>query len=246
MKKARWHYVDGARSTAPYSLAELHHLQAQGRVTAQTLVWCEGMPGWQPLAELERVAPAAAMAGNGAPNDPYRAPATSLAPSVTTADASHPLPDRAADYAAFVGDNFPVYRQRWKLDTGVGSAGGTWHWPAFLFGVVWIMYRKMYDTAAIWLGLTVIISLIERLLDVPASLSLLVTLVISVIMGVCGNGWYLEHCQREIARVCPANGNSDTRMRRELAERGGTSIGSALAAIGLAVVFSVLAAVLEG
>jgi hypothetical protein len=48
---------------------------------------------------------------------------------------------------------------------------GTWHWPAFLLGVIWMMYRRMYRLAAMWAGLLVLISVVETLLDVPEGLS---------------------------------------------------------------------------
>ncbi|AWH55310.1 hypothetical protein C1924_19970 [Stenotrophomonas sp. ESTM1D_MKCIP4_1] len=239
MEKARWHYVDGARSKGPYSLAELHHLQAQGRVTAQTLVWCEGMPGWQPLDTVGVGAPPTTAGFDTAPHDPYRAPGASAGPH-PAASAADRLPGEMAPYAAFVGKRFSTYRKRWRLDFGGANAASTWHWPGFLFGVVWLMYRRMYGIAAVWYGVMIALTVLEKVAGLPEVVTLFVSVGLSITAGACGNAWYLSHCQRNIAEVRRLRGYDEPRRLRVLAERGGTSVGSALAALGIALAMSVL------
>ncbi|MHC1675086.1 DUF2628 domain-containing protein [Stenotrophomonas maltophilia] len=257
MQEAQWWYANGRQSSGPVDLAGLRQLQQEGTVTARTLLWCEGMPSWRPLAELEQastpveVAPAldidAAPAVEGIapdvgdPSDPYRAPAA--APDRAAAAG---LEGEMALYASVVGGNFPIYRQRWGLDQGVATGSGTWHWPAFLLGLIWMMYRRMYRLAAMWAGLLLLISVVETWLDVPDGLSLVITFALSITTGIFGNSWYLAHCQRLIAQARAVTGDDDARLRSELTARGGTSVVATLIAIVIAVALSTVGAALAG
>lgn len=246
MQDAQWWYANSRQSEGPVDLAGLHRLQQDGTVNARTLLWREGMASWRPLAELDPslapdrpspppVEPVHADAGSVAavidPSDPYRAPAA--APAIVAAPAAAPaLEDDIALYAAVVGGNFPIYRQRWRLDQGVAGGSGTWHWPAFLIGVIWMVYRRMYTLAAIWAGMLVFFSIAEALLGVPEGVSMVITLVINTLAAVYANRWYLAHCQREIARARALAGNDQARLRSELAARGDTNApGAAMVAI---------------
>ncbi|HIE1460336.1 MULTISPECIES: DUF2628 domain-containing protein [Stenotrophomonas] len=258
MQEAQWWYANGRQSSGPVDLAGLRQLQREGTVTARTLLWCEGMPSWRPLAELDQastqveVAPVldidAAPAAEGIapsvgdPSDPYRAPVA--APDVAAAAG---LEGEMALYASVVGGNFPIYRQRWRLDQGgIATGSGTWHWPAFLLGLIWMMYRKMYRLAAMWAGLLLLISVVETLLDVPDGLSLVITFALSITTGIFGNSWYLAHCQRLIAQARAVTGGDDARLRSELTARGGTSVVATLIAIVIAMVLSTAGAALAG
>lgn len=44
-----WHYALGGQQQGPIDDAQLDALIAAGTITAETLVWREGLPGWQPL-----------------------------------------------------------------------------------------------------------------------------------------------------------------------------------------------------
>ncbi len=257
MQEAQWWYANSRQSEGPVDLAGLRRLQQDGTVTARTLLWCEGMPSWRPLAELDQAAmqvevapvldidaaPAAeGIAPNvGDPSDPYRAP---VAAPETAAAAG--LEGDMALYASVVGGNFPIYRQRWRLDQGIATGSGTWHWPAFLLGLIWMMYRKMYRLAAMWVGLLLLVSVVETLLDVPDGLSLVITFALSITTGIFGNSWYLAHCQRLIAQARTVTGGDDARLRSELTARGGTSVVATLVAIVIAVVLSIVGAALAG
>ncbi|MGS7842934.1 GYF domain-containing protein [Stenotrophomonas forensis] len=257
MQEAQWWYANSRQSEGPVDLAGLRRLWQEGTVTARTLMWCEGMPSWRPLSELEQAAapveaaPAAefdaAVASGGSapsvgdPSDPYRAPAAVTDTAVTAG-----LEGEMALYAAVVGGNFPIYRQRWRLDQGIATGSGTWHWPAFLLGLVWMMYRRMYRLAAMWAGLLLLISVIETLLDVPDGLSLIITVALSITTGAFGNTWYLAHCQRLIARARAESRGDETRLHSELSARGGTSVVATVIALVIAAVLSTVGAGLAG
>ncbi|MBK0056376.1 GYF domain-containing protein [Stenotrophomonas sp. S39] len=241
MEEERWHYTDGDRHHGPCTLAELRQRLEQRTITPETLLQREGGSGWRPFAEIDMAADAPV---DPAAHDPYRAPAAAGGPETTAASAVDHLDGEMAPYAAFVGPRFAVYRQRWRLDFGGANAVGTWHGPAFLFGVIWIMYRRMYGIAAPWFGLMITLLVLEKLAGLPELVTLLISVGLSITAGVCGNGWYLSHCQRNIAEVRRLRGYDEPRRLRALAERGGTSVGSALAALGVALAMSVLGALM--
>ena len=105
---SQWHYADHNRQRlGPVENAELARLFQRGEVALDTLVWREGMAGWQPLgdfaAELALLEPAPAddAGDTGSPfeiparetQDPYRAP-----------DAAAPASPYAAPTAALHSD----------------------------------------------------------------------------------------------------------------------------------------------
>lgn len=247
MQEAQWYYARNGKSEGPVDLAGLRRLQQDGVITGHTLLWCEGMAGWQALQTLQlTVTPASGADGGAAAasHDPYRAPAAAATPDVIPLGAG--LTGQLGLYAAIVGGNFPIYRKRWRLDQGTANAVGTWHWPGFLFGVIWMMYRKMYRMAAIWVGVLVASSAIEVFLDVPDALSLVINLGLSVTVGVFANSWYLQHCQREIARAQSFNTDNDAAVRSALAARGDTSVIGAVIAIAVSATLAIIGAALTG
>ncbi len=69
-----------------------------------------------------------------------------------------------------------------------------------------------------WVGLLLLISVVEALLDVPEGVSLVITASRSA-SPPAPSTWYLAHCQRLIAQSC-----RQRRRRSELTARGGTSV----------------------
>ena len=47
-----WFYASNGQQQGPYPDAQLRELIARGTVTADTLVWSEGMAGWQRAGEI--------------------------------------------------------------------------------------------------------------------------------------------------------------------------------------------------
>ncbi|CAH0164214.1 DUF2628 domain-containing protein [Stenotrophomonas lactitubi] len=247
MQEAQWYYARNGKSEGPVDLAGLQRLQQDGVITGHTLLWCEGMAGWQALQTLQSTATPASGAeavATASSHDPYRAPVAAATPDVIPLGAG--LTGQLGLYAAIVGGNFPIYRKRWRLDQGTANAAGTWHWPGFLFGVIWMMYRKMYRMAAIWVGVLVASSAIEAFIEVPDALSLVINLGLSVTVGVFANSWYLQHCQREIARVQSLDTGNDAAVRSALAARGDTSVIGAVIAIAVSVTLAIVGAMSIG
>jgi hypothetical protein len=62
--------------------------------------------------------------------------------------ASNIIP-KEEDYIAFIGNNAEKYLKKFNAFTvgGIENFALTWHWPAFLFGFWWMLYRKLYAWA---------------------------------------------------------------------------------------------------
>jgi len=59
---ASWFYASEGKQQGPYPEGQFRDLIAQGVVRADTLVWSEGMAGWQKAAEIPGL-----ISGGGAP-----------------------------------------------------------------------------------------------------------------------------------------------------------------------------------
>ena len=66
-----WFFASQGQQQGPYPEAQLHQFIASGRVTAETLVWTEGMADWQKAREIPGLMTGAfgprAVAQSGAP-----------------------------------------------------------------------------------------------------------------------------------------------------------------------------------
>jgi GYF domain 2 len=52
MSNRSWFFASQGKQQGPYPEAQLHEFIASGTVTAETLVWSEGMAGWQKAGEI--------------------------------------------------------------------------------------------------------------------------------------------------------------------------------------------------
>ncbi len=48
----QWFYEHSGQQAGPVDEATFHQMVSDGRVGPTTLVWCEGLPNWQPLEQL--------------------------------------------------------------------------------------------------------------------------------------------------------------------------------------------------
>ncbi len=241
MSDTPWYYADHQQQRqGPVPAAQLQQLLGQGQITADTLVWCQGMAQWQPLhgvAELAVPAPTPVELSH----DPYAAPASASDPAAVPAQ--EPLAPGQQAYAAFVGPNFLVYRRKWRLDLANDSTAASthaWNWPAFLFGAFWMLYRRMYAVAAMWIGALTVLSILETLIGVSDSVSLVITLAASVAAGSVGNHLYLRHAQRMIALAEARHPGDAPAQHAALAGLGGTRWSAVV--IGMAVYIVVIGA----
>ncbi|MEG9860467.1 DUF2628 domain-containing protein [Stenotrophomonas sepilia] len=228
MPQIRWYYTNDrthGSGEGPVNRVALDALRKAGTVLPQTLLWCEGMPDWRPASELEHL---------------FAPPAASS--EATSTDAI--VEEEAALYAALVGPNFGIYRERWQLDQPPPRTRPTWHWPGFLFGVLWMMYRKMHRVAVLWMSAMFVLNVVENLLRVPPVFSLAITLGLNAFVATKANDWYLAHCRRQLVLAQGSAAGDQARLGIELEQRGGTSIGGVFIGLGMALAVAALSAVL--
>lgn len=164
-------------------------------------------------------------AGCGSPAD--AAAVAPPPPPSTPAGPMQPAPGEDASLQAFVGPNYPTYKRKWaSLKNNPG--GLTWHWPAFLLGVGWMGYRKMYLPSFIIIGAMLALTFLEYLFDASERFSNSLNIGIAIGFGMSGNALYQWHVRKKMADIAATT--RPERLPSELARHGGTS---ALAGIGM-------------
>jgi hypothetical protein len=140
----------------------------------------------------------------------------------------------AAEVDAYVGSNAGYYRHHWA-DALAGRPGDTgFNWAAFLFAGLWLPYRRLYGHALAMYALFEGVVLFAVLAEASQAFSydaimlmelgqFALALVAAVVIGACGNGWYLARFQRALAESRTQNRAGDVHLRA-LADRGGTDV----------------------
>jgi hypothetical protein len=140
------------------------------------------------------------------------------------------------EISAFVGKNADYYIRHWPHPRDLYGRARGFNWAAFFLGGLWIPYRKMYRATLILFAIvtaSVVVDLIADDLGFKNPIGRIFQLAVAFVCGRYGNGWYLAHTRREVARV-RALGLEDNAYDEALRRRGGTSL---LASIGLFVLF---------
>ena len=136
------------------------------------------------------------------------------------------------DRALFVGLKYESYYQAQfeKITPKKQYAG--FNIAAFLLGVVWLFYRKMYSYGFMAIGLIVAIGIVEILLGIESSGA---NIGLAVAFGMFGNTLYRHHVDQQIAKTRQLGSGS---VNTELENRGGTNLiaGSILLVIWLGLV----------
>lgn len=119
------------------------------------------------------------------------------------------------DINKFVGPNMDYYNIKFNQIKSTGKKI-TWNWPAFLFNMYWMLYRKMYAKS-------IIISLISSILflALPDGLNSIASIAITIGIGLYGNYMYLNHMEKKITDINHYDSNLREVMIRK---KGGTNI----------------------
>lgn len=147
-------------------------------------------------------------------------------------------------YAAFFQKSKFYYIEKLRsFQTGVKFFFNVY---AFLFGVFWFMYRKMYLEVLIILVIRGIEELIENYLspdDNPEGtgkvFSILSTLITGIVIGFLSNYLYLRKAEKMV-RVAKEKYLSDEERKTFLLKKGGVSIVFLIVIIILALLIFVL------
>lgn len=142
--------------------------------------------------------------------------------------------DDAIDLQHFVGSKkWPVYRAKFRT-LSRRRWGWSWNWPAFLLGLPWILYRRMYLFAVIFCAIELVKMWIESLVESALGNSVQVQawiamtdLVLWVGVAGWGNWIYLVHTRRKIAAIDRLGLPAEDRLAL-IAKSGGTRVWPAI------------------
>ena len=149
----------------------------------------------------------------------------------TAVGASPPLTEARAIHI-FIGDKHDYFTGKWAAMSAAGKQT-SWNWPAFLVTLLWFPYRKMYLYTGITIGGIFIESVGEMVLDVPDSVSRILSITIGVTAALLGNQFYRMHVEKHVRQVL-ARRLPEAETIAELTRQGGTNV---LAAIAVPVLF---------
>ena len=153
-------------------------------------------------------------------SDPYKPPSTVVADKVTLAD---------EDFVQFVGDG--GYNEKWKTFKATNAWMFGFHWPVFLVGPLWCVYRKMYVFGAIlFLGGLLVSFIFEvaiELLELPSSELFIrvgrliaIFLVLRIPAALIANPLY---CRKAAKAISAAPSGPAEARAQYLERRGGTT-----------------------
>lgn len=133
-------------------------------------------------------------------------------------------------FAAYVGpQRAEYYKERFeKIASGGGSIG--WHWPAFFFTSAWLLYRKMWLYALLYIfAVPFAVSFIAGMISAFTSPLMIVPLYYGgyfiygfILMPMFANRLYFGHVKTKVDKISSLN-LSEGQMAEELARKGGTS-----------------------
>ena len=98
------------------------------------------------------------------------------------------------------------------------------NWGAFVFGVIWLFYRKMYGYGVLVVALLLILTVLENIFQFEAKG---VGIGVSVSLGLFGNSLYKKFAHEKIMQLRSQVQSSD--LNQALEQAGGTNLGLAWA-----------------
>lgn len=146
--------------------------------------------------------------------------------------------DKISVWSKFIGENVDYFVVRWlQIEEGKILS---FNLGAFLFGMLWMIYRKMYVIAVLWLVVLSGLEFIENTLINVGMNSIVIHLVFgllpSFLTGVFGNWLYYKYASFKIQSLKAKYGGSD-QFYWELENSGGVSFIAVL--VGIAILFGI-------
>lgn len=121
----------------------------------------------------------------------------------------------------FVGKGADYYFGKWKTIERTGNIVSFNLW-AFLFGIFWMAYRKMYLFTFVVIVIIIAESVIEVVFDAPESLDRTASVVYGVMYALLGNYLYYVHIRKKLAML-RNDFTSPEKINEQIGNVGGTS-----------------------
>jgi hypothetical protein len=171
----------------------------------------------------------------GIPAPPPPPPFVTGPPVQTEAGALQSAPNEAL-LRLFVGPNYEYYAHKWTALEAKRNKRWSWNWAAFVFGLGWLFYRKMYLTAWMVIGVGFLIVAFELAIGTRG---MALDFIIAMTCGSLGNYLYQEHCQRKLRKIV-CSGVADETKRLCIAREGGTNIAAGIIPAAIWLVFNLV------
>ena len=144
--------------------------------------------------------------------------------------------DDLRNWALYIGQGSDYYVPKW-YNFKSGKSVASFNIAAFFLGVLWMLFRKMYLAAAIWLMAAIAIGFLEEFLieqngwyENQNAIETISNIIISIVMGFFGNYFYYLSAERKIQKI-KGTAFGDVAFENELKRQGGVSWGPPLIAI---------------
>lgn len=124
---------------------------------------------------------------------------------------------------AFVGVKSNFYKKKWNKYSQSTFKG--WNWAAFLIGALWIIYRKMYIEALLFLMFTFFIYMWSEVFIQSDIFTLFLDCFIFVLPGYCGNLVYYKKALRTLNKT---SGLNESDLLKYLKDKGGVNLAGAI------------------
>ncbi|MEZ0323717.1 MAG: DUF2628 domain-containing protein [Hydrogenothermaceae bacterium] len=143
-------------------------------------------------------------------------------------------------YRLFVGKNADYYIQRWE-EMSLSNSKISWNWAAFLFGLLWLGYRKMYPHAFGLMIFSLILQYVQKIMNTDQVIVALTNLSVSIILGMFGNYLYYDYVKSNIKKI-QARFEDENMRNLEIVRTGGQSLATAIA---LGLMYIIASSVIE-
>lgn len=100
------------------------------------------------------------------------------------------------DFAAFIGGNNTNYYLKYTDKLKRNKKFLSWNWPCFFLTNYWLLYRKLYVHAVLFIFLSFASSKLFRF-----QAHVFIILLMHIGLGMYANSMYLRNCEREIKKL---------------------------------------------
>ena len=139
------------------------------------------------------------------------------------------------ELSLFLEKNQSYYLEKFNLIEKTGDKKA-WNWCSFLIGGYWMLYRKMYVQAIIYIIANLILGCIPFI-------GWALSLALCVGLGIFGNSIYLDHIKKTFTEI----GCADSNMRSTLInKKGGTNLVLPILLAVIPVIIGIIASIFIG
>ncbi len=116
----------------------------------------------------------------------------------------------------------------------------SWNWPAFFFGGLWALYRKMYGWFFALFGMAILTRIVEK--EWSPAIAAIIYLAAGIVFAVYANALYHKSIKKKIA-VAQLEIKDESKLLEYLRSKGGVHVWVIWVFVGLPVI-GILAAIL--